>query len=108
MKAWEILSNKDKWIKGCNARDKNGKVVAITDPDATCWCVVGAIFKSYEDNSSLPYKNNVWINILDRIEDKSLDQSNKFNHMHRRLMTWNDAPERTYEEVYSVLKELDI
>lgn len=44
-KTYELLSDPKRWIKGDFARDKTGHTVGFHAPEATCWCLVGAIYK---------------------------------------------------------------
>lgn len=117
MKAWELLSDESKWTKGYNARDKDGKVVAISDKAATCWCTIGSIFKAYNEVDELSYREKFgpfWHRICERIKDFPDVKDRGHNYPCNGptdvniIIGWNDAKERTYEEVYSVLKELDI
>jgi hypothetical protein len=84
MKAYELLDSPAKWTKGGTARDVAGNIVDHADKDAVCWCVLGAVWKI----------GGFATELYDRLGDCVVD--------------WNDAPERIYEEVIAVLKELDI
>ncbi len=49
--ARELLSDPAKWIKGAYAKTAAGSVVDATDPDACCFCALGAMRKcGGEDN----------------------------------------------------------
>lgn len=90
MKAYELLSSPEKWTKGVSVRDKNDNQVSIDDPDACKFCIYGAIRTCYGKEHDKLKK------VMDKLKYSSTDE----------LFKWNDSS--TYEEVVSVLKELDI
>jgi hypothetical protein len=93
MKAYELISSPFKWTKGCFARDRHGAAISEYSDDATCFCLVGAIHKCYEDDTDGEY------NALMQLEGALNVDS---------LPRWNDEPERTHEEIVGVLKKFDI
>jgi len=42
-KARDLLADPDKWTKGSFARTAEGDRVGFSDPEATCWCLMGAL-----------------------------------------------------------------
>ena len=96
MKAWELLDSPEKWCKGTFAKNSSGDHVEIYGEAACQWCVSGAIHKCYEDQ---PFTISV---MLKKLQDRAGVRVGAFPG------PWNDAPERTWEEVHSLLKELDI
>ncbi len=88
MKVQELLTE-DNWVKGSNARDKNNNSVHPTSDEACKWCLFGAIIRCYIATSE----------ILERIGDKIEENS---------VTIWNDDPQRTFEDVEALIKELDI
>lgn len=40
-----FLENPKHWTKGVGARDHEGKHVAVGDPMASCWCLIGTVGK---------------------------------------------------------------
>ena len=88
MKAWELLSSPEKWTQGTYARDKKAQPVNINSTEAESFCVTGAITRCYP---------NVY------------EQDQKIFNLGAKvggIVIWNDHS--TYEQVHSVLKELDI
>ena len=88
------------WTQGSYAKTVNGTNVSPLDPDATCWCVIGAIRHLYPPRSTAEIYNddvckNIWPRFTNVITNMSLAQ-------------WNDAPGRTKAEVISLLKDLDL
>lgn len=90
MKAYELLDSREKWCQGYTALDKQGNVVWSASEDACAYCIVGAVLRCYpRDQQSTTF---------DKLS----------NVLQRGASTWNDAPERTWEEVHALLKRLDI
>jgi hypothetical protein len=90
MKAYELLDSPEKWTQGAMARNADGDVVAVTSPKAVRWCLAGAIKRSNGTED--------WEKAYD-----AFFETNK-----RRGISWNDAPERTFEEVRAALIEADV
>ena len=93
MKIKELFTDSSKWTKGSLARDKNGDLTSYYSSDAVCFCLHGAIYKCYED-----------------FGDKSSIITNKIRKEIKRysISGWNDAEERTFEEVKNLVEKLDI
>lgn len=89
MKAYELLDSPDKWCQGSSAVTKEGLL--------TNWCDKAAIKRCAE--SAIMHCHRNWQEKLSLVRAKT-----GCYLIHR----WNDAPERIWEEVYAVLKELDI
>lgn len=96
MKAHELLADEKNWIKGVLSRDEDGIPCMPSHPTACCWCASGAIMKVYRDPKA---QNNAY----DTLEAHLL----KEKHL-EGIVNWNDAEERTHQEIISLLKELDI
>ena len=73
------------WAQKTYAQSANGCNVKYSAPDAVCWCSVGAICAV----SDGVYASKRAMNIL--AETIEIDPS--------RLTEWNDAPDRTQDEV---------
>lgn len=93
MKLHKLLSDPSKWTKKAIARDANNNKVGSGDPTAVCFCLIGAVFKLH------PFSFDDRQNLYEKIETKVPRGD---------IVGWNDAPERTHEEVLALLKELDI
>lgn len=99
MKAWELLDSPEKWTQGHGALDSAGlPLFNASSSDAVCWCMEGAIEKAYS--------NSDWIN--PKLKAAKKVSGIDVNKIGMILIHWNDAPERTWEEVHALLKELDI
>lgn len=101
MKAYELLSSKEKWARGAYAYTAEGAVCNPKNTDAYAFCLVGALEKCYDVHDGGPMygmgRSTAYLGILEKLKNKV-----------GNIPNWNDARERTYEEVIAVLKELDI
>jgi len=96
MKAFEILSEPSKWTQRVYARDLDGNPMGVKSPSAVCFCADGAIRKAYIENGELLQLQLLKLRV-------HLRESG-----HVSIPGWNDAPNRTYEEVVETLRKLDI
>lgn len=94
MKPSELLDSPEKWTKGAWGRCKDGSACDCRDERATCWCIIGAIYKCFSNEA--------------RIEKLLKEMRDSLNLSEHPLMWWNDNPERTYEEVIDLLKKFDL
>lgn len=89
MRVHELLDKPEKWSQGSFARNSDGLAVQVSDSKATCWCVTGAVLLCYA-------------------EEYDVNICKLQNRLDTAVMIWNDAPERTFEEVRAVCLELNI
>lgn len=86
MKPSELLDKPEKWCQGTYARNKDGKLAILGAPSAVSWCILGALkmchFSLYGPERQL----------LDKLTGGS-------------VVTFNDTPGRTFEEVRAKLIE---
>ncbi len=89
MKLSELLTDESKWTKGAFARTKSG--VGLwngSSPNAVCWCLSGAL----------------------QVCDARSETKQKIRE-HLKIdfiPAWNDAPERTFDDVKNLLTELNL
>lgn len=93
MKAYELLNTPDKWCKESLALTKDGEEVLANDPNAVKFCIVGAIQKCYLNNAP-----SFYFKLLNYIDNKHSLSVGMFN----------DLETTTYEDVYNLLRELNI
>jgi hypothetical protein len=93
MKVRELLSSPEKWTKDVGARDAHGNMCFPTDKQAVCWCLGEAIGLCYCNNRDHRKVRELVLYRIGRMAS---------------ISPWNDAPERTYEEVKALVDELDI
>lgn len=92
MKIKEFLSSKEKWTQKACARDIENNPTTIFGSQAFSWCLYGAVVKCYGD----VYESHGEVYKKIRLEIKNY------------IASWNDAPERTFEEVKDLCEKLDI
>ena len=83
---------KQGWCQDRYARNKNGDDVEVGNQDACLWCLYGAIYLSVGQGTLSVeelFHLQVWLN------------------NHRYSSEWQDAPERTQEEVVAVMLEAE-
>jgi hypothetical protein len=90
MKMKELLADPTKWTKGANAKDNTGMMVVPSSPNATCFCLLGAAIRCYPQNSE-----TIFIKLINKVPNK-------------KVVAWNDHPDRTHTEVLALVTELDI
>lgn len=93
MKMWELLDRPEKWIKNNYAQNEDNHVVALDSQEACKWCLFGGIRRVYDYGTEA-------CKVISKIEKRIAPADH--------IIQWNDAPERTWEEVHALLKELDI
>jgi hypothetical protein len=91
-KAWQLLSGPEKWTQGGFSRDSNDNLTEESHPSAVKFCIVGAIFKSYGAADA----------------QMQIKKIQKHHYPARHLSQWNDDPSRTFQEVWAVLRRLDV
>jgi hypothetical protein len=90
MKVRELLDSPEKWTKGYEARLATGKRCFARSRYARSWSLSGAIMRCY------PRKEHV---IRKRIQSRIGQLT---------IPDWNDDPKHTFEEVRSLIEELDV
>lgn len=93
MKVYEFIDSPEKWTKGVNARDANGREVEQESPNAVCWCTYGAVHKCYTE--------------LDGRKD-ALARLSAVVGTPLLGMDWNDLEETTYDIFIAKVKEADV
>ena len=96
MKPSELLSQAGAWTQHNNAVDGRGIPVVSNDIRACAWCLLGAIARCASQAGEM----TAWIERVGGCIDAGYG-----NDRMARLHRWNDRPERTVDEVISLLKE---
>lgn len=89
LKVRELLSGPDKWTQGWSARLADGRECNSTMDGAVCWCLGGAIRYCHENPGEVYHRACEHLGVY-------------------ALEVWNDAPERTFEDIRKLAEELDI
>ena len=93
IRAREILSDESNWTQDVLAMDSHGCKVEFDSPNATCWCLVGAMKKSSKElYGPCPA-------IYDAI--KFIE-----NEIGEYATDWNDHADRTHQDVINLLSDV--
>jgi hypothetical protein len=102
MKIHEVIT-KETWCQGSFAVTEAGRTIGPLEKNAVKWCALGWIHKVYSTSGNcMIIEDRVRNYIQSRVEDRVR------NSTHAWVSDWNDSPERTFEEVLAVFKELHI
>ena len=101
MKMYELLEKPENWTQRANARDANGRDISSYHPDAVCWCLFGAVNKCY---GITPERQNVEVKLIHSLQVAPTQERRGYGS----YIVWNDAKERTHQEVLDLCRELDI
>lgn len=85
----KLLSSPGKWLQCDDAKTQDGTSVYPKDAQSVCWCLESAIEHCYPDIDPLPIFRAL------KVRAGGID----------RLYKWNDAPERTFEDIQKLLAE---
>ncbi len=91
MKIRELLTDETKWTQGQAARTITGEATSATGESAVRWCLLGAIMKCYGHSYSV-----------------QLDVELLLRSTVNGIVTYNDDPNREFEEVKALVEKLDI
>lgn len=83
------------WTQGSLARNSKGMLRSPDDPDAICWCMIGAICKVTTNNAEVMRFLQCTHNAL------------KKRGIPSAIAAYNDTVGRTKEEVIEVLEEAE-
>lgn len=89
----EFLDSEDKWCQGYWAKDANNIYVDTLDSKACRWCLGGAMYK---------------VSRLDKTFDYEDVKSKVSKYVGGNIPLWNDAIERTFEDVKTMMNALGI
>jgi hypothetical protein len=80
------------WSQGADARDAQGRSVALTSDEAQAWSLIGAFALAATDGIPRSHVRRALVVLSDVIATDSLQE-------------WNDDHDRTREEVLSALEQ---
>jgi len=92
LRAADILDKPGAWMQLDYARDAIGLSTDPLDPDAVCFCTMGAIMRAA--GAVDPDRGDAY-EVIGAFSD----------HVHRDVGFWNDAGNRTQAEVVAALRE---
>lgn len=95
----KLFAAKSRWAKGFYAYDKDHKTCSSTGPEAVCYCLIGGVTKAAHDLGSIRYGD---IQRALRFVNRAIAPNLHPDGVSTAV--WNDAPERTIEEVRGVVR----
>lgn len=84
------------WTTGCEARKANGFSANYSDPEAVCWCLVGAYFLVSDTHFG-------WLRFGPEFDAIKVHTIGTISEQSCTVAKWNDAKERTLEDVLTAL-----
>lgn len=93
MKIYEQITP-ETWCQRSYAEDKDGRSVQSEAPEAVKWCAMGWLRKVYR------YQNATYFDVVNHMH--------KEMGLHKYIGSWNDQPERKFEEVLELFKKVNI
>ena len=97
----EVLTDESKWVKGTLAKDKDHKDTWPLNPEAVAWCLIGLQQLCYGGTDE-------YYIVMKKITDE-LETITKDNDRPLLLRSsWNNDPDRKFEDVRNLLLKLDI
>ena len=97
MKVYEALADPKKWTRGTLARRADGSASSWHSDDATCFCVLGAIYKLSMGDAT------EYLPRLDKVRNVLAKRGLPIG-----IGDFNDDPSTTHKLVLEVLKEADV
>lgn len=86
-----IFNHPSLWTKGAFARDGHGYQVASASPEATCWCLTGALGLNW------PYLKDIPPEAVKVLKPR----------VGVSISGWNDAEDRTFADVRALAEDFD-
>lgn len=107
MKLKEFFNKSRKWTKKASARTVLGSYTLATGEDAVCWCLIGAIFKLWPEESQKQIRFEKQALILDAAVDLGywIDAGTWASVA---VINLNDRDGFTFEDVKSILEHADV
>lgn len=106
----DILKTEDNWTKRVYAREsKDSPQIPPDAPEATCFCLKGAIMRSCNCHATTNDSNfPQWATYFDICHKVNTYIIQNYKEPYPSMEDWNDAPERTFDEVKKLVEALDI
>lgn len=98
-----VLETPDKWTRQVYSKDSRGYNVEPTDKEAVCFCLQGAALSLRKVLNWYTYRHAIFT--LQKEFNAWLGQEEDSLHAGKGwyIANWNDAKDRTYEEVIAFL-----
>jgi len=94
----KLLNDPSKWTKGDFARKPDGSGTQALDPQASCYCLMGAISVCKKKHDTKR------VSTLSNAISEYVHHNRKFESiMSASTPTFNDAPQTSFEDIQAVL-----
>jgi hypothetical protein len=100
MKVKDILSDESRWTQGAAARNKRGELCSVLSPDATRFCILGAMARVYRSKHAMRECER-------RVADAIAAFGGRITYA-IEIGDWNDDPGRTFDDVRQVIEKADV
>jgi hypothetical protein len=100
MKAIDILTDPSCWTQEAFARDKDGELCRPCNDRAEKWCVLGALMRAYGYGAAMDNAIRALSQVIPSLDGDSISGED--------IAAWNDAPERTFDEVRKFIELADV
>jgi len=87
----------ERWTDGAFALDADGSCVGVHDAEAACYCLMGAVFRLFDDKR---LANGEWLVPTARAA------ITKYVPLGWTVEKWNDTPGRTFSDVQKLLRKM--
>ncbi len=99
MKIKELFSGPDRWIQKSYARDINNNITTWNATNAHSFCLIGAVCHCYTLDTNI--RSEIYKKLRAELYPEMPAEQIS-------IAEWNDAPERTFEDVKKLVNDLDI
>ena len=96
--AAKLLKRPGGWTKRCLAKNKKGDPVSVTDPEATCFCALGAIYRV----CNIDIGQTITLKEVEALE-LIFDYTHYVIKDSESIIKWNDKLFRTQSDVVRAL-----
>ena len=103
MTVLELFSNESAWTKGCLARDKYKNASSAISSKATCFCLLGGVYRAYPD-ASPEFRAEIFNKIYSAIRTVFPNQNPGITSNKELIVVFNDQSDTTYQMVMKVLQ----
>lgn len=100
--ARDLIADPERWTKGAYARHRDGELCAIEDKGACQWCAIGALFWATDVADTDEADEEIEDISTERFAMGMLYDATCALGARGGVAEFNDAPERTHEEVMAL------
>ena len=100
-KTLQTIKDPNNWTKSFEAITKNGIDVRPEDPEATTYCLYGALRKTLIEMNVIGDRK-LYMNVFNEIEKNILHETGPLKDP---IFDFNDAPETKHEDVIHILEK---